>query len=139
MTNKRKLNAGTIVTHAAIGCYWKVVRGDDDYSTLRPFDEDAMSYLDRMDTVSMLVSNEYLIPVELIPHNTLVKIYSASGVWRITGTNIHFDGKRYYAIPYDDGAIGYAINERVYCMWVSESEFKRVGLIDEIVDVGTKV
>ena len=28
----------------------------------------------------------------------------------------------------------YAINERV-----SENEFKRVGLIDEIVDVGTKV
>ncbi len=137
MTNTQ-ITVGTIVTHAIIGCEWKVVRGDDEYSTLDPYDEDAMSYLDRLDTVSMLVSNEYLSPVDLFPYNTLVKIYGTSGVWRITGTSIHFDGKRYYAIPFDDDAIAYAINERVYCLWVSESGFTRFGFIDEIID-GTKV
>ena len=138
MTNTQ-ITVGTIVTHAIIGCEWKVVRGDDEYSTLAPYDEDAMSYLDSMDTVSMLVSNEYLAPVaNVIPYNTLVMIYGASGVWRITDTSVHFDSKRYYAIPFDDDAIAYAINESVFCLLVSESEFKCFGFIDEIIDDGTK-
>ena len=138
MTNTQ-ITAGTIVTHAIIGCYWKVVRGDDEYSTLSPYDEDAVSYMDSMDTVSMLVSNEHLIIVNVVPYNTLVTIHGAGGIWRITGTTIDSDGMLHYAIPFSSVAIAYAINERVYCRWVSENEFKRVGLIDEIVDVGTKV
>ena len=138
MTNTQ-ITPGTIVTHAVIGCYWKVVRGDDEYSVLKPLDGEAMSYMDSMDTVSMLVSSEYLIPVNAIPCNTLVKIYSTSGIWRITGIGNRFDGKRYRAIPFDDDAIVYAINERIYCLLVSESEFKRFGFIDEIVDGGSKV
>ena len=35
MTNTQ-ITVGTIVTHAIIGCEWKVVRGDDEYSTLVP-------------------------------------------------------------------------------------------------------
>ena len=138
MTNTQ-ITVGTIVTHAIIGCEWKVVRGDDEYSTLVPYDEDAMSYLDSMDTVSMLVSNEYLAPVaNVISYNTLVTINGVSGIWRITDTGVHFDSKRYYAIPFDDDAIAYAINERVFCLLVSESEFKCVGRVDEIVDGGAK-
>ena len=139
MTNTQ-ITVGTIVTHAIIGCEWKVVRGDDEYSTLTPYDEDAMSYLDSMDTVSMLVSNEHLIPVaNVISYNTLVTIHGVGGIWRVTGTSTKFDGVRYYANPFDDDAIAYAINERVYCWWASESEFKRVGLINEIVDGVTVV
>ena len=139
MTNTQ-ITPGTIVTHAIIGCYWKVVRGDDEYSTLFPYDEDSMSYLDSMDTVSMMVSNEYLVPVaNVIPCNTLVTICGTSGIWRITGASIDSDGTLHCAIPFDYGAIAYAINERVYCRWVYESEFKRVGLIDVSVDGGTKV
>ena len=133
-----QITAGTIVTHAIIGCYWKVVRGDDEYSALSPYDEDAMSYMDSMDTVSMLVSNEHLIIVNVVPYNTLVMIYGAGGIWRITGADINSVGACYYAIPFSDGAIAYAINERVYCRWVSESEFKCIGRVDEIVDGGTK-
>ena len=114
---------------------------------LKPFDNEAVSYMDSRDTVSMLVSrdtvsmlvsNEYLIPVDPIPCNTLVKIDGTSGVWRITDTIIRFDSKRYYAIPFDDDAIAYAINESVFCLLVSESGFKRFGFIDEIIDSETK-
>ena len=136
MTNTQ-ITVGTIVTHAIIGCEWKVVRGDGEYSTLVPYDEDAMSYLDSMDTVSMLVSNECLAPVaNVISYNTLVTINGASGIWRITDTSLDSDGVLHYAIPFSDGAIAYAIKERVYCRWVSESEFKCVGRVDETVDGG---
>ena len=138
MTNTQ-ITVGTIVTHAIIGCEWKVVRGDDEYSTLVPYDEDATSYMDSTGTVSMLVSNEYLVPVaNVISYNTLVMINGVSGVWRITGTDHNSDGVCYYAIPFDYSAIVYAINERVYCRWVSESEFKCVGRVDEIIAGGTK-
>ena len=76
--------------------------------------------------------------VNMIPYDALVTIHGTSGVWRITVTYIRFDGKRYYAIPFDDDAIAYAINESVFCLLVSESEFKCVGLIDEIIDGGAK-
>ena len=76
--------------------------------------------------------------VNMIPYNALVTIHGTSGVWRITNTYIRFDAKRYYAIPFDDDAIAYAINESVFCLLVSESGFKRFGFIDEIVDGGTK-
>ena len=76
--------------------------------------------------------------VNMIPYNTLVTIHGTSGVWRITNTYIRFDAKRYYAIPFDDDAIAYAINESVFCLLVSESEFKRFGFIDETVDGGSE-
>ena len=76
--------------------------------------------------------------VNMIPYNALVTIHGTSGVWRITNTYIRFDAKRYYAIPFDDDAIAYAINESVFCLLVSESEFKCVGRVDETVDGGAK-
>ena len=46
---KKQFTVGTIVTHAIIGCEWKVVCGDVEYSLLKPFDNEAVSYMDSRD------------------------------------------------------------------------------------------